>query len=487
MKSENAGTPLAEGRREVAFCLHGLRAGKVCCASSCGTCSSGLSAETSFSLKKSATNCSAHTILHSGRMCTKEWDVGCVVPGVGEAAEQLCYWLHGRQLWGGTEVVSGTACATPNSSCIEADMRRTAALHQTSVEALRMRVMRLCFSRSSKGRASVVKGVMDRGCHASDFGATPAISSRGQVRPSVWLAAIVRDQSDMLQEWLLWHLLLGVSHVLLYDNGSMDQRMLRGVLSPFTEAGAVTLVSMPGHGIQTVAYDDAILRARRKASAPFVACWDVDERVVPHGWGCLPDMLAHCTAERKCGGMRLNTRVTTGTAVELKNPPKRVSHTLLQQLHYNVGSFRHPMARSVVKTIVRPTTHGTWKTPHSTFPQRGWCHLDELLKCPSSPRMPFMRSPQTAQLGFILHLQCRTLLDWVVKKSLTGRVDTSRGNTCQTCFASLEDIYEEYKASCGLNFPADKPSVFDDRMARTFMRAVDGRLLMVMKALHSEI
>jgi hypothetical protein len=432
-------------------------------------------------------------------MCAKEWDVGCVVPGVGEAAEQLCYWLHGRQLWGGTKDVGGPACATPNSSCIEADMRRTAALHQTSVQTLRMRVMRRCFSRSSKGRVSVVKGVMDRGCQASDFGTTSAMSSRGLVRPSVWLAAIVRDQSGMLQEWLLWHLLLGVSHVLLYDNGSMDRSMLRGALSPFTEAGAVTLVSMPGHNIQAAAYDDAISRARRKANATFVACWDVDERVVPHGWGCLPDMLAHCTAERKCAGMRLNTRVTTGQslvvmAAELEKPPMP-RRSLLQQLHYDVGSFGHPGAGGgAVKAIVRPTTHvfGTWRTPHAThlenaLLQKGWCHLDEQLKCPSNPRMPFARYPQTAQLGFILHLQCRTLLDWVVKKSLTGRVDTNSGNPCGTCFASLDDMYAEYKAVCRLNLREEKPSVFDTRTARTFIHAVDDRLLKAMNALHSEI
>lgn len=470
--------------RPDSFCLHGLRSGKVCCDTSCGHCSSGFSEMKKKSSETNVTsNCSAHKILQNGRICINEWDVGCLVPGVGEAAEHLCFLIHIRKLIR-KQVTNVTTCATINSTCIEDGIQNIAKIQKTSVHDLKIRIMHKCLSKSYTGRADVVKYVMNKGCQSSEFGTV--VSGPVGSLPSVWLAAIVRDQSHMLHEWILWHLLLGVSHILLYDNGSMEQHLLRDVLDPFIEAGAVTLMSMPGHDIQITAYNDAIRIASLQVNPPFVACWDVDERVVPHGWGCLTNMLSHCTEEKKCAGMRLNTRVTTGSRDKLKPPITSESkQTLLHQLNYNTGSFRHPSACCVVKTIVRPSTHRTWKTPHSTFPKKGWCHFDEFLKCPSMPNMPFVRMPQTSQFGFILHMQCRTLIDWVVKKSLTGRVDTSSRNTCPTCFASLEKIYKEYEVACLMNLPKDDPSVFNHHKAFTFVRLVDSRLSKVMQEFYS--
>ena len=71
------------------------------------------------------------------------------------------------------------------------------------------------------------------------------------------MAAVIRDQTDLLAEWLLWHLLLGISKVLLYDNNSRDPAALRMVAAPFVEAGALVLLPWPQQ-CQTCAYDAAI-------------------------------------------------------------------------------------------------------------------------------------------------------------------------------------------------------------------------------------
>ena len=143
--------------------------------------------------------------------------------------------------------------------------------------------------------------------------------------------------------------------------------------------------------------------------------------------------------------MRLySTRITEG--VDTAASPGRGS--LLQRLHYNYGTWSGGCC--VVKTIVRTSTHRQWFTPHSTrnLP-RPWCLWDEQLRCPANPGMAFDRRPPTAHMAFVLHLQCRTLLDWLVRKSLTGRIDiTPSGNPCPTCFGSLEAIIEEYSACC---------------------------------------
>ena len=59
----------------------------------------------------------------------------------------------------------------------------------------------------------------------------------------------------MLEEWLLWHLVLGVTKILVYDNNSQDQDGLLAVLRPFIKAGAVELVPWPAHASQTTVSD----------------------------------------------------------------------------------------------------------------------------------------------------------------------------------------------------------------------------------------
>ena len=72
--------------------------------------------------------------------------------------------------------------------------------------------------------------------------------------------------------WLLWHMALGVSKFLIYDNDdlhlrhdSLDEAQLRTVLDAFIREGYVELVpfSGPSHeGGQFRAYHNAVGRAR---------------------------------------------------------------------------------------------------------------------------------------------------------------------------------------------------------------------------------
>ena len=104
-------------------------------------------------------------------------------------------------------------------------------------------------------------------------------------------------------------------------------------------------------------------------------------------------------------------------------------------------------------------------------------------------------------MAFVLHLQCRTLLDWMVKKSLTGRIDyRSNGNPCPTCFGSVEAIIEEYEACCpakrGMNAVKKcherpksgvKERHIDPTRVTQYLQAVDARVQRARAALHSVV
>ena len=87
------------------------------------------------------------------------------------------------------------------------------------------------------------------------------------------ICAIFRDEADFLDEWLRFHLGVGVEHVYLYNNFSTDH--FRAVLAPWIEKGVVTLTDWPVAVGQLPAYRDCLRRFRREAC--WIAFIDIDE------------------------------------------------------------------------------------------------------------------------------------------------------------------------------------------------------------------
>ncbi len=58
------------------------------------------------------------------------------------------------------------------------------------------------------------------------------------------ICVIVKDEGRYLPEWILYHLLVGVQHIFIYDNDSNED--LRDILRPFVERGLLTVIDWPG-------------------------------------------------------------------------------------------------------------------------------------------------------------------------------------------------------------------------------------------------
>jgi hypothetical protein len=105
-------------------------------------------------------------------------------------------------------------------------------------------------------------------------GRGPLLASRGF---GVVVVCIVKDEGPYLEEWIAYHVALGVDHFLIYDNGSTDGSA--ELLERYQNHGLVTRIDWPLRGGQLAAYNHALRFLG--PIADWLAFYDVDEFLVP--------------------------------------------------------------------------------------------------------------------------------------------------------------------------------------------------------------
>jgi len=104
---------------------------------------------------------------------------------------------------------------------------------------------------------------------------------RKPIQPGVSITAIFKNEANYLQEWVEYHLLIGVSHFYLYDNGSEDNS--HQILKPYVTAGKVTVIPWANfemvRNIQHFAYRHAAVNFGSQYQ--WMAFIDLDEFLVP--------------------------------------------------------------------------------------------------------------------------------------------------------------------------------------------------------------
>jgi hypothetical protein len=82
-----------------------------------------------------------------------------------------------------------------------------------------------------------------------------------------------KDHASYLQEWVEFHMLVGIERFYLYDNGSSDDH--EEVLAPYIEEGIVVLHDWPGAQRRHAALNHCVETYRDEAR--WIAVFDVDE------------------------------------------------------------------------------------------------------------------------------------------------------------------------------------------------------------------
>lgn len=91
------------------------------------------------------------------------------------------------------------------------------------------------------------------------------------------IAAILKDETPYLREWVAYHRAVGVEHFWLCDNGSREP--VAKTLEREVKAGIVEVSDMPGRSMQLIVYQGACRITAGKTT--WLACIDGDEFLVP--------------------------------------------------------------------------------------------------------------------------------------------------------------------------------------------------------------
>jgi hypothetical protein len=108
------------------------------------------------------------------------------------------------------------------------------------------------------------------------------------------LTAIIKNEVAYIDDWLSYHMSVGIEHFVIYDNESNDETSAK--LRKYINGGRVTLIFWPMRGGQIDAYNHA---AKLMAgNAEWIGYLDVDEFLVLHNHDVAYDFLESLDADQ---------------------------------------------------------------------------------------------------------------------------------------------------------------------------------------------
>ena len=194
--------------------------------------------------------------------------------------------------------------------------------------------------------------------------------------PTFALCAILKDESDYIEEWLAFHILQGVSRVILYDNNSSDDTCERAW--SFAKSIDIQVISWPDSArgfdrTQRRAYVDGARRL--SGAADYVAFIDLDEFLFASDYGPLGQTLA--AFPTKIAAVAVNQRIFGSSGQKSSTGDLVTSRfTMTAAADYPEGHF--------FKTIARPDRIIRFDSVHSVVLTSGTYVLSD--GCPLPPR-----------------------------------------------------------------------------------------------------
>lgn len=102
-------------------------------------------------------------------------------------------------------------------------------------------------------------------------------SKRKKYKYDICICSTFKNEAKFLEEWIEYHLVVGVDRFYLYNNNSEDNYI--DVLAPYIERGIVTLIEWPYNHAQMEAYQDCYSKCKDEAN--WLVFIDLDEFVCP--------------------------------------------------------------------------------------------------------------------------------------------------------------------------------------------------------------
>jgi len=178
------------------------------------------------------------------------------------------------------------------------------------------------------------------------------------------LCLIVKDENAYLQEWIDYHILLGVERFYIYDNHS--QVSVRETLSEDIARGWVVTTEIDGQNQQLAAYDHCL--QTYGDGSYWMGFIDADEFLVPKQDTDLRQLLSRYES---FGGLAANW-VIFGSNGYQNQPAGGILASYTRRTPEGL------MENRSVKSIVQPGRARVPKSPHHFIYQPGWFCVNEL-------------------------------------------------------------------------------------------------------------
>lgn len=214
---------------------------------------------------------------------------------------------------------------------------------------------------------------------------------------AICVVAIVKGDERFIEEWLIYHRLIGIDNFVVYDND--PELPLRSLLEPYKHFVTVIdwpgdpTADWPGRNLQTKTYAHALTSAG--AQHEWVSFLDVDEFIVLRQHADLPAFLSSLG---NCGSVRLNWHVF-GHNGHYEDPEGLVTAALTRRM-------AAPSPRT--KAITRPEAVDKIESAHLCRLKAGWRTVG-----PNGRPYSEKREPGQTDIAHINHYQCRSFLSWM--------------------------------------------------------------------------
>ena len=197
------------------------------------------------------------------------------------------------------------------------------------------------------------------------------------------MSTMYRDHAEDLQEWIEFHLLVGVERFFLYDNGSVDHHL--DVLAPYVEEGIVEVQHWPEVPGLLPAMDDCV--ARHKDDSRWIAFIDIDEFLYSPTERPLPEILRDYEEWPGVGVQRY----PFGVSGHDQRPAGLVIENYLR---------RAKVVNNIIKSIVDPARVDHVVGAHTFRYLDAQCAVDEL-KRPLDPDREVFGAPNQLRPGIM--------------------------------------------------------------------------------------
>jgi len=211
----------------------------------------------------------------------------------------------------------------------------------------------------------------------------------------ICLIAILKDEEFFIDEWLLYHHMIGIDHFFLYDDDPLFH--LNQFVTP--HSNYVTVINwygqdrfIEGRMNQTKAYSHAVEKYAWKYQ--WVIFLDADEFIVLKRNENIKSFLSDFD---DCNAVSLNWHVF-GHNGYYNNPKDLITSSLTRRMY---------MPSKNVKTFTRPETIAYIGSPH-------FCRL-KFGKHVDSNKQPYTNIlyPGRTEIAHINHYQCRSFQNWM--------------------------------------------------------------------------